>query len=307
MHTEILKFSVFTILLLFFSDWPLYIYSRRISGHRDSTRHASMPPEPDTGVRRDVRVLKGVPVDHGIWSNSSLPLHIPVDCIFPQSECAGEFVEIDTHTLALEAFNARPLAARTRLVHDSQDHCSIPVFFFAPSGAMSVPAEIIRQREIVRTIDGKAEALRQHKFKVDLSFKASFPMTAPDTIETCRHITEETYHSAWSDVIDAECRKFPMECLMNDVTRMKLFEAERKRHLLFVEGEVWELYKLTMDLHADTLVLVGACRDTATLQRALMNPVLQNAQRSKTACTKGLVVKQKMPVLPAKGRITFDP
>lgn len=250
--------------------------------------------------------------DNNIWSNSSLPLmHLPVDCTFPQSDasdtCAAPVAAV-TSDMALQAFNARPVASRTRLKHDSQDHSVVPPFFFAPTWSMSVPAEIIRQREIVQSIILKSEALRQHKFKVDLSYKATFPMNVPDTIETNRYITEEVYHSAWSDIIDDECKKFHMECLMNDVARMKIFEAERKRHLKCVEDEVWELYKLTMDLHPDTQVLIGSCRDTETLQRALMNPVLQNTQKAKALCAKGPLVKPKILVTqPVKGRITFEP
>lgn len=247
--------------------------------------------------------------DNNIWSNSSLPLmHVPVDCTFLQSDvsdtCAPPVAV--TSDVALQAFNARPVAARTRLKHDSQDHCIVPPFFFAPTWSMSIPAEIIRQREIVETIVLKTEALRQHKFKVDLSYKATFPMNVPDTIETNRHITEEIYHSAWSDIIDAECKKFPMECLMNDLARMKNFEVDRKRHLKFVENEVWELYKLTMDLHPDTQVLIGSCLDTETLQRALMNPVLKNTQKGKALSSKGPLVKPKiLTTQPVRDRITF--
>jgi hypothetical protein len=240
----------------------------------------------------------------GIWSNSCLPLlNMPVDCTFPQSVAPSA----GASGLALEAFNARPVAARTRLTHDSQDHVSFPTFFFAPSCSMTVPAEIIRQRDIVETIVGKADALRKHRFPVDLSYKATFPTNVPDTIEAARHVTEETYSSAWSDVIDNECTRHPIESLMNDVGRMKTCEAARQTHLKHVEREMWDLYKLTMDLHPDTHVLIGKCRDTGTLQRALMNPVLQSAQRPQHANAKGPMVKPKiLHTQPARAKITFD-
>lgn len=239
-------------------------------------------------------------------------MHIPVDCTFPQSDGDSSSpvirVAAPPTDMALQAFNSRPVASRTRLVHDSQNHSEVPPFFFTPSWMTSVPSELIRQREIVDAIVLKAETMRQHKFKVDLSYKATFPMNVHDTIETNRHVTEEIYHSTWSDVIDAECKKFPMECLMNDVTRMKMFEVERKQYLKFVESEVWGLYKLTMDLHPDAQSLIGGCRDTETLQRALMNPVLQNTNRAKAVCAKGPVIKPKiLTTYPAKGRIAFDP
>jgi hypothetical protein len=172
---------------------------------------------------------------------------------------------------------------------------------------MSVPAEIIRQRELVETIVGKADALRTHRFAVDLSYKATFLTSVPDTIEAARHVTEETYSSAWSDVIDNEGKKHPIACLMNDVYRMTLSEAERKTHLKHVEREIWDLYKLTMDLHPDTHALIAKCRDTETLQRALMNPVLQIAHKPPTASPRGPLVKPKiLHTQPVKAKITFE-
>ena len=246
-----------------------------------------------------------MPAEPNIWSNSCLPLlNMPVDCTFPQAVQPPVGVASGP---ALEAFNARPVAARTRLTHDSQDHYSVPTFFFAPSGTTTVPAEIIRQRELVETIVGKADALRKHRFAVDLSYTATFPTSVPDAIEAARHVTEETYSSAWSDIIDNECTKHPIECLMNDVGRMTHSEAARKTHLKHVEREIWDLYKLTMDLHPDTHALIAKCRDTEMLQRALMNPVLQNAKKLQSSSPRGPIVRQKvMQTQPFKGKITFE-
>jgi hypothetical protein len=242
-----------------------------------------------------------------IWSNSCLPLlNMPVDCTFPQSAQVANVGAVASGP-ALEAFNARPVATRTRMTHDSQDHSAVPPFLFAPSGTTTVPAEIILQRELVETIVGKADALRKHRFAVDLSYKATFPSSVPDTIEAARHVTEETYSSAWSDIIDNECKKHPIECLMNDVGRMTHSEAARKTHLKHVEREIWDLYKLTMDLHPDTHVLIGKCRDTDTLQRALMNPVLQNAKKPLSVSPRGPIIKPKVLFTqPMKAKITFD-
>jgi hypothetical protein len=191
--------------------------------------------------------------------------------------------------MALKAFNTAALftnvqsdkeetikASRTPLTHDSRNS-SIPHFFVNPSAWTSMPAEIINQRVMVKDIIKRADALRNHKFKVDLSYKQMFPMNVLDTIETAREITETTYSGAWSDIIDAECKNSPIESLMNRKLMLKNFEASRKQHLAHVEREVWELFKLTMDLKEDTRTLIGVCRDAETLQRSMMNPCLRHA------------------------------
>ena len=186
--------------------------------------------------------------------------------------------------MALKAFNTavvstdvQPLkASRTPLAHDSRNS-SIPHFFINPSAWTSMPAEIINQRVIVKKIIEKTDALRNHMFQVDLPYKKMFPMNVLDTIEIAREITEVTYSGAWSDIIDAECQNSPIESLMNRKLMLKNFEASRKQHLAHVEAEIWELFKLTMDLKEDTRTLIGVCRDAETLQRSMMNPCLRHA------------------------------
>jgi hypothetical protein len=166
-------------------------------------------------------------------------------------------------------------ASRTRLTHDSRNS-SIPHFFVNPSAWTSIPAEIINQRVIVKDIIKRADALRNHKFKVDLSYKQMFPMNVSDTIETAREITETTYSGAWSDIIDAECQNSPIESLMNRQLMLKNLEESRKQHLGHVEGEIWELFRLTMDLKDDTRALIATCSDAQMLQRSMMNPCLRH-------------------------------
>ena len=195
----------------------------------------------------------------------------------------------DKSEMALQAFNAAVVstrassvkddglkASRTPLTHDSRNS-SIPHFFINPSGWTSMPAEIINQRVMVKKIIENAGALRNHKFQVDLSYKKMFPMNVFDTVEIAREITEVTYSGAWSDIIDAECRNSPIESLMNRKLMLKNLETSRKQHLAHVEAEIWELFKLTMDLKEDTRTLIGVCRDAETLQRSMMNPCLRHA------------------------------
>lgn len=295
-------------------------------------RNASMDPETRTyGGASSPKSFLASHQDHDeLWNCRLVSMNIPLDYSYPQDDCEdnknpksgfetpASFTRSESYNAsvakstqestlqdALKAFNARPTASRTRLIHDSQQHHTTPTFYFTPTLTMTLPAEIITQREIVDNIVGRADALRNHKFKVDLSYKSMFPMNVFDTIETNRYITEDIYSSLWSDIIDAECAKHPMECAMNDVTRMINFEIQRKEHLKHVEKEVWQLYKLTMDLHPDTQSLILICTDTETLIRALMNPVLRT-NKEKTSLVKAHHVKPRTSTTHAKGRIAFD-
>ena len=307
----------FNILLLFFCDWSFYRLwsSDPIQNNQifDATMQADVSP-----TKQDISVTEEYTkhIDE-VWSNCLL--YHPTAYASDTCNAESKFLPVITQhnqksEMALKAFNTVALsedvqcaqddslkASRTSLTHDSRNS-SIPNFFINPSAWTSIPAEIINQRVIVKNVVEKADALRNHKFKVTLSYKQMFPMNVLDTIETAREITEVTYSGAWSDIIDAECLNSPIKPLMNRQLMLKNLEASRKEYLSRVEHEIWELFKLTMDLKDDTRTLIGMCSDAETLQRSMMNPCLRHV----SVAPRPKKQHAQHPAAVAQNRITFS-
>jgi hypothetical protein len=281
----------FKILLLFFCDWSFYRLWNLEPVESNQIFDATMQVDVSS-TKQDISVTEEC-IKHidEVWSNCVLynPTAYASDTCNAHSKLLPVFTQHNQKSeMALKAFNTVASSAdvqcvqddglkasRTSLTHDSRNS-SIPHFFINPTAWTSVPAEIINQRVIVKNIVEKTDALRNHKFKVTLSYKQMFPMNVLDTIETAREITEVTYSGAWSDIIDAECQNSPIKPLMNRQLMLKNLEASRKQHLGHVEREIWELFKLTMDLKDDTRTLIGMCSDAEILQRSMMNPCMRH-------------------------------